>query len=238
MKRATSLVAVVVLTFGLTGAAEAQMAVLDVAALVQLEQQVSYWQQQITAMQQEFSQLQATHAALTGARGLQNLLPVSLDVRNYLPTDWSEMQRLIAGQSTRYGALAREIAAGITAVSVLSADDLARRSPQERALIESSRSQAAWLTATSRDAYAQASARFASLQQLIAAVGQVTDAKAVADLQARIGAEQAMLANEQAKIELLAQMAQAEEASQAERQREAVIASHGQFATRFQPVTP
>lgn len=238
MKRAANLLAVAVLGVGLVGTAQAQMAVLDVKALVQLEQQVSYWMRQITAMQQQLTQLQSTHAALTGVRGLQNLLPVPLDVRNYLPTDWTEMQRLIAGQSTRYGALAREMAAGITAVSVLSADELARRSPQERLLIESSRSQAAWLTATSRDAYAQASARFGSLQQLIAAVGQVTDAKAVADLQARIGAEQAMLANEQAKIELLAQMAQAEEASQAERQREAVIAGHGQFATRFQPVTP
>lgn len=223
---------------GVAGTAQAQMAVVDVRAVFELRQQINYWRQQITSMQQELSQLQATHAALTGARGLQNLLPVSLDVRNYLPADWTEIQRLLAGQGTRYGALAREVAAGITAASVLSADELARRSPQERAIIESGRTQAAWLTATSRDAYAQASARFGSLQQLIAAVGRVTDAKAVADLQARIGAEQAMLANEQAKIELLAQMAQAEEALQAQRQREATIAGHGQFAARFQPVSP
>lgn len=223
---------------GAAGSAQAQMAVVDVRAIFQLRQQISYWRQQITSMQQELSQLQATHAALTGTRGLQNLLPVSLDVRNYLPTDWAEMQRLLAGLSTRYGALAREVAAGVIAASVLSPDELARRSRQEREIIESGRTQAAWLTATSRGAYAQASARFASLQQLIAAVGQVTDAKAVADLQARIAAEQAMLANEQAKIELLAQMAQAEEVLQAQRQRELVVASHGQFAARFQPVAP
>lgn len=227
-----------VCVLGVVGPAQAQMAVVDVRAIFQLRQQISYWRQQITSMQQELSQLQATHAALTGTRGLQNLLPVSLDVRNYLPTDWTEMQRLLAGQSTRYGALGREVAAGVIAASVLSPDELARRSPQERAVIESGRTQAAWLTATSRDAYAQASARFGSLQQLIAAVGHVTDAKAVADLQARIAAEQAMLANEQAKIELLAQMAQAEEILQGQRQREAVIAGHGQFAARFQPVAP
>lgn len=221
---------------GVVETAQAQMAVVDVRAIFELRQQINYWQQQITSMQQELAQLQATHSALTGVRGLQNLLPVSLNVRNYLPTDWAEMQRLLAGQSTRYGSLAREIAAGVVAASVLSPDELARRSPQERAIIENGRTQAAWLTATTRGAYAQASARFASLQQLIAAVGQVTDAKAVADLQARIAAEQAMLANEQAKIELLAQMAQAEEVLQAQRQREAVVAGHGQFAARFQPV--
>jgi type IV secretion system protein VirB5 len=89
------------------------MAVVDVRAIFQLRQQISYWRQQISSMQQELTQLQATHAALTGTRGLQNLLPVSLDARNYLPTDWAEMQRLLAGQSTRYGSLAREVAAGI-----------------------------------------------------------------------------------------------------------------------------
>jgi len=33
-------------------------------------------------------------------------------------------------------------------------------------------------------------------------------------------------------------MARAEEALQAQRQRESVIAAHGQFAARFQPVLP
>lgn len=238
MKRIGGLVVMLVCALGFVGTAQAQMAVVDVRAIFQLRQQINYWRQQISSMQQELTQLQATHAALTGTRGLQNLLPVSLDARNYLPTDWAEMERLLAGQSTRYGSLAREVGAGIIAASVLSPAELARRSPQERAIIESGRSQAAWLTATTRDAYAQASARFGSLQLLIAAVGQVTDAKAVADLQARIAAEQAMLANEQAKIELLAQMAQAEEVLQAQRQREAVVGSHGQFAARFQPVAP
>ena len=76
------------------------------------------------------------------------------------------------------------------------------------------------------------------MQQLVAAVGQVADAKAAADLQARIAAEQAMLANEQAKLELLAQLATAEQAAQAQRMHEAAIAGHGTFAARFQPTLP
>lgn len=218
--------------------AQAQMAVVDVRAIFELRQQINYWRQQITSMQQELAQLQATHSALTGIRGLQNLLPLSLDARNYLPADWSAIRGVLAGQGGRHAALAGDLAGILQTVSLLTEADLSRRSPRERAAIEEGRSQAAWLAATSRSAYAQASARFGSLQQLIVAVGQVTDAKAAADLQARIAAEQAMLANEQAKLELLAQMSRAEEALQAQRQREAVIAAHGQFAARFQPVTP
>jgi type IV secretion system protein VirB5 len=238
MKRAASLVAMIGWVAGMVGTAQAQMAVVDVGAIAQLKEQVSYWQQQIAAMEAELSQLQATHAALTGPRGFENLLLISTEARNYLPSSWAEIEQLLAGQSARYGALARALAASIEAVAVLTPEQLAARSPQEREVLESGRSHAAWLAATTRGAYAEASARFASLQQLIAAVGQVTDAKAVADLQARIGAEQTMLANEQAKLELLAQMAQAEAALLTQRQREAVIASHGQFAARFQPVAP
>lgn len=238
MKRVMSLVVAVTLAVGVVDTAQAQWAVVDVRAIFELRQQLNYWRQQITAMQQELTQLQATHSALTGPRGLQNLLTISTAARNYLPTNWAEVQQVLAGQSARYGALAQALAANVEAVSLLSPQELAARSPQERAVIESGRTQAAWFAAATRGAYAEASERFTALQQLIAAVGQVTDAKAAADLQARIGAEQAMLANEQAKIELLAQTAQAEEAMQAQRRREAVIAGHGQFAARFQPVAP
>ncbi len=238
MKRAACVASFVVWAVGVVGTAQAQFAVVDVGAILQLKEQITYWQQQITAMQEELSQLQATHAALTGPRGLENLLPISIDARNYLPTSWTEIEQLLAGQSARYGALAQALAASLQSVALLSPEELAMRSPLELEVLEGGRKHAAWLAATTRGAYAEASARFASLQQLIAAVGQVADAKAVADLQARIGAEQSMLANEQAKIELLAQMAQAEAALQAQRQREAVIASHGQFAARFQPVAP
>lgn len=224
------------MTLGLVGAAQAQMAVVDVRAIFELRQQISYWRQQISSMQRELTQLQATHAALTGARGMQNLLSVSLDARNYLPNNWEEMQRMLAGQSARFGALSRSMNTEIDANAVLTPAFVAGRSPGERAVIEDGRSHAAWLAATTRDAYGQASTRFGQLQQLIAAVGQVGDAKAVADLQARIASEQAMLANEQAKLELLAQLAQAEQAAQAQRMREQALAGHGQFAARFQPV--
>ena len=81
---------------------QAQMAVVDVRAIFELRQQINYWRQQISSMQQELAQLQATHSALTGIRGLQNLLPLSLDARNYLPADWAAIRGVQAGQGGRH----------------------------------------------------------------------------------------------------------------------------------------
>jgi len=56
------------------------------------------------------------------------------------------------------------------------------------------------------------------------------------DLQARINAELGMLQNEQTKVQVLSQAMQAQEAAGRQQQREQVIAAHGHFADRFQPV--
>ena len=62
------------------------------------------------------------------------------------------------------------------------------------------------------------------------------DQKGVLDLQARIAAEQGMLQNEQTKLQCSTRRALAQELGDAQRAREQVIvATHGQFASRFQP---
>lgn len=239
MKRSVgAAVIAAVMAVGMVESASAAMAVVDVRAIAQLRQQLSLARDQLATLRDELNQLRATHAALTGPRGMQHLLAVAPEARNYLPEDWAEMQRVLAGQSARYGALAAAVSAAIESQQVLSPGFVAGRSPDEQAVIEAGRQGPAWLASLTREAYAQASARFGELQQLIGAVGQVTDAKAAADLQARIASEQAMLANEQAKLELLAMMAQAEQGLAAQRVREAAIAGHGTFAARFQPVLP
>ena len=71
--------------------AEAAMSVIDMAAVRQLVAQVGYWQEQLSAMANELAQLQQTHAALTGDRGMQSLLPTTPAERNYLPETWEGM---------------------------------------------------------------------------------------------------------------------------------------------------
>ena len=76
-------------------------------------------------------------------------------------------------------------------------------------------------------ALANSSDRFTSLQQLISAIGSATDEKASLDLTARITAEQAMEQNEQTKLQVLYQVAQAQEWSRAQQVRERAIADQG-----------
>ena len=71
---------------------------------------------------------------------------------------------------------------------------------------------------------------------MIDAIGTATDQKGILDLQARIGAEQGMLENEQSKLQLLFQAAAAEQAAALEQEREQVIAGNGNFSSRFRPV--
>jgi type IV secretion system protein VirB5 len=92
--------------------------------------------------------------------------------------------------------------------------------------------------AVTRLAYAHSSDRFASLATLIERIGATPDAKAIAELQGRIGAEQAMLTNDGIKLAALAQSASAEAAARDLAVREQVIANHGAFASRFQPSPP
>ena len=236
--RVAGVVAAVALGAGMAAPAQAQMAVIDVAAVAKLLQQINFWKQQITAMANELNQLKQTHASLTGPRGMQALLPLVDAQRNYLPKDWAEVAKVLQGQSAQYGALANSVNALVDSRAVLTAADLGQMTLQERTSVEQARRQAAGRAVMTREAFAQASARFASLAQLVQAIGGAADAKAILDLQGRIDAEQAMLENEQAKLTLLTQAAEADRLLQEQQLRELAIAGHGDFKTRLHPLLP
>lgn len=75
------------------------------------------------------------------------------------------------------------------------------------------------------------SSRFAALQQLINAIPSATDAKGVLDLQARIAAEQAMLANDATELGVLRQTLAAEDAALEGQRRERAVADIGSLRT-------
>jgi type IV secretion system protein VirB5 len=218
--------------------AHAQWAVIDVAAIQQLMVQVNYWKQQVVGMQNQLNQLQQTHAALTGGRGMQSLLPTSEAQRNYLPPDWAEMVKVLDGTSGSYGELSAAVQAAIEARKVLSDARLAELGAAERDSLVKARRSASGAAVMAQRAFVNAGQRFAALQSLVNAIGNAPDAKAIADLQGRIAAEEAMLGNEQAKLASLYQAAQAEQWAQSAELREAAIAGHGQFESRLHPTMP
>jgi type IV secretion system protein VirB5 len=127
------------------------------------------------------------------------------------------------------------VRAALLAESALSNAQLAALPPQGVTQLQSRRQSAALLLGLTHEALANASGRFAALQQLIDAIGHASDPKAALDLQARISAEAGMLQNEGTKLQVLFQTVHADEQADTQRTRELTIAGHGAFAGRFQP---
>jgi type IV secretion system protein VirB5 len=205
--------------------ARAQFAVIDVGAIVQLVQQVATLQQQLQTAENQLSQAQQEFQSMTGGRGMQNLL--SGTNRNYLPSTWTQLQAAMTQTGGAYSALSAGIQSLITANAVLTPAQVASLSPVEQSQLLAARRSAATLQMTSRQAMQTTSARFASLQQLINAIPSASDQKGILDLQARIQAEQSMLQNENTKINVMYQSAQADEWARNQQVREQAIASVG-----------
>lgn len=219
--RARWLFACLVALLGTTPAANAQWAVVDVGAIAQLVQQLATMREELETARDQLNEARRQYEAITGHRGMERLLEDT--VRNYLPPDWAELEAAVRNASGNYSALAGEIQAAIEAIAVLNAEQLAGLSPEERVQLQAARQSAARLQATARQALQATSSRFAAIQQLIDAIPTAEDQKAVLDLQARIAAEQGMLTNEQTKLNVLYQAAQAEEWSRRQRTREHAI---------------
>ena len=201
--------------------------VIDVAAIVQLIQQIQYWQQQIQGMTNQLNQLQQSYQAIIGGRGMELLLPYTPMARNYMPQTWTDTLAVLNGTSVPYAGLASQVQTAVTANAVLNAAEVGGMTPQMQQYVQDGRRAAALLQVMARGAQDNTSQRFAALQQLITMVGGAGDDKAVQDLQARISAEQTMLANEQNKLQALYQTAQAEQLAREQRGRELAIRQIG-----------
>jgi len=216
---------VLVLAFGVVRPASAQFAVIDVGAIAQLVQQYMILQQQLTTMNAHLDQARLEYAAMTGGRGMERLLAGT--VRNYLPADLNALTGALAGAGAAYGAFSSSAHAFLDANVVLTPEQLASFSPEDRAHLEATRESTAILQALTQQALTNSSGRFDQIQQLITAIPGATDPKAIMDLQARIQAEQGMLTGESNKLQVLFQAMTAKEQADRLRRREQAIADVG-----------
>lgn len=216
-----------------TPAAHAQFAVIDVAAVTQLLTEVQNLEQALTVAREHLAEAQTELRSMTGDRGMERLL-AGTD-RNYMPTDWEQVTAALNDTSSAYAALSAGIRQALAEDMVLTPQQVGTLSPDGQRQLAADRNTTALLQAVSRQALANASSRFAALQQLISTIGTASDQKGILDLNARIAAEQAMLENEQTKLAVLVATAEAQRWADEEQERERAITGQGQFATRFQP---
>lgn len=218
-------VGAMLLLLGLVPRAHAQWAVVDVGAITQLIEQARTMQEQLSTARHQLAQAEASYRSMTGRRGMDRLLTGV--PRNYLPREWRDFAEVLSQTSVSYGAISREMQRIITANSVLTTRQLEALSNTDRELLASARRSKAMVQVLTREALGRTSERFGSIQQLIDAIGRAEDPKAVMDLQARIQAESTMLVNENTKLEVLFQLARAEEDARELRTREAAIDAFG-----------
>jgi type IV secretion system protein VirB5 len=229
----SSLALVVLALIAAAPVAQAQFAVIDVAAVTQLLTQVQDLEQALAVAREHLSEAEAELRSITGDRGMELLLAGTN--RNYLPADWGQLTAALNDTSSAYSALSAAIRQALAEDAVLTPPQLATLSPDGQRQLAADRDTAALLQAVSRQALANASSRFSDLQQLIDAIGGASDQKGILDLDARIGAEQAMLQNEQTKLAMMVAAAEAQRWANEEQDRERAVDEQGQFASRFQP---
>src|SRR3984885_9826990 len=212
-------------SMSLSPVSRAQFAVIDVGAIVQLVQQVATLERQLQTAEATLTNAQQQFSAIVGNRGMQNLL--STTNRNYLPTNWSQLSAAVNQTGGAYQALSAAVQSLMVANAVLTPQQVGALSTAEQTQLQAARQSAALLQSTSRQSLDNTSTQFASLQQLINAIPSATDQKGALDLQARIQAEQAMLQNENTKLNVMYQSAQADEWARQQSAREQAIANVG-----------
>ena len=220
------------------GEAHALIPVIDVQSLIQLQQQITYWQQQISAMATQIATAEHQLAATTGSRGMGALLPLTLSERNYLPPNADAIQAATTGGAPSEVGLHGAYVAALKGQAALPAAALAALSTSERTALLARRSAVAMRTSVMRAALVAASARYGQLQGLIDQIDLTVDQKGSLDLQGRIAAEQAMTSNESAKLAAVAAWSDADISAAQTLAHEAMVAAHGNFAQRFHPKVP
>ena len=211
------------------GQARAGIPVIDGANLFNSAAQVVAWGKQYTQMAtqyakqvQQFQQAVQQYQSLNGVRGMGALVN-NPAIRRYLPNEWGQAVNLIDSPGGFTG-LQNKINSIRTASQLVSAADTGLNLSSNAAkMFVGAQNQAAINRALSEEGYKQASHRITAIQSLIDKVDDAPDAKDVADLQARIQAEQAMVQNEMVKLAAMGQLQQAQRDLMAQQSREVVI---------------
>ena len=188
--------------------------VIDVANLVQTVQQVVNDLTKINNQIQQITQLQAQITSMNGMRMLGTVANNPM-LRNYVPANAYTVVNAVT--SSGYGGLNATAKGLRDAGMVYNCLDLggAARTACQAALAQPYQNKGLL-----QDAMTAASGRLAQISALMGQIDATTDQKAVQEIQARIGAENALLAHEASQVQMLQGMADSEERIARSRDRE------------------
>jgi type IV secretion system protein VirB5 len=208
------LIATVVAASAATGANASGIPVIDVANLLQAVQQVLNDVTEIQNQVQQITQLQDQLRSMNGARSLGNVFN-SPTLMNYVP----------ANAYVKFDALGASGYAGLTSTAKALRDsgmvyNCLNLAAAARTTCQASLAQPYQYKGLLKDAMKSASGRLSQIQSLMGQINATQDQKSVQEIQARIGAENALLAHEMSQVQMLQGMADSEERIARSRDRE------------------
>jgi type IV secretion system protein VirB5 len=170
-------------------------------------------------MAQQLQQVQMLYSSVTGGPNtLKNLASLGNNstLYKYLPSDYQQvLQSGYAGWQSinQANQIADPAASGLSGAGL--------QAVTQRAMQISSN------VGMMQQAYTSAAQRITNLQTLLNQVDATPDAKSIADLQGRIQAEQTLLQNEQARLQLIGQIADLQRDQEAQKGQQAALAATG-----------
>jgi type IV secretion system protein VirB5 len=217
MRTRLKLAAAACIAAGALGAGNARaqgIPVIDVANLVQTIQQVL---DDITSIENQVQQINQLQSQLNSINGIRNLGQVFNNpmLKNYVPAE--AYTYLNAVNTSGYSGLNATAKALRDAGMVYNCMDLAGAA---RTDCQSALAQPYQHKGLLQDAMKSAAGRLTQINSLMDQINATSDQKAVQEIQARIAAENALLAHEVSQVQMLQGMADSEERIARSRERE------------------
>ncbi|GAA0739613.1 type IV secretion system protein [Ideonella azotifigens] len=205
---------VIASTFGASHARAQGIPVIDAANLMQTVQQVLNDITEINNQVQQITQLQGQLDSINGMRNLGNVFNNPM-LQNYVPAEAYTYVNAI--NSSGYAGLSATAKALRDDGMVYNCTDL---SSDARTSCQASLAQPYQYKGMLQDAMKSAAGRLSQIQSLMGQINATTDQKAVQEIQARVGAENALLAHEMSQLQMVQGMADSEERIARSRERE------------------
>jgi len=206
--------AAVLIAFGASNARAQGIPVMDIANLIQTILQVLNDVTEISNQVQQIQQLQSQVDSINGIRNLGQVFNNPM-LRNYVPAE--AYTYLNAVNTSGYSGLNTTARALRDAGMVYNCMDLAGGA---RTDCQATLAQPYQQKGLLQDAMRSASGRLSQINSLMDQINGTSDQKAIQEIQARIGAENALLAHEVSQVQMLQGMADSEERIARSRERE------------------
>ena len=203
--------------FALAGSSSAMaMPVFDAATFAQAVKQVQAWKQQYDQMTLQIKQLKDQHTAITGSRGLGNIMD-NPQLRSLVPADAAQVFDALR---TSGATVMTSEAIGIRSASKVY--DCENRSGGDKNTCKAFLNNSAQAQAYQQSAMIRLNQRVDQINGLQGQINSTSDPKSIAELTARLLAESTQVANDANRITVLKAMSESADraAQQALKERE------------------